>query len=211
MRVNIYIDGFNLYYGSLKGQPALKWLNPADMCRILLPDMHIHRIRYFTARISPLPHDPQAPHRQSIYLRALGTVPNLTIHLGKFVRRRVKFPLADQDPTEIVAVIKMEEKRSDVNLATHLLVDCFDDDFDEAVVVSNDSDLTLPIKMVAEKFGKRIGTINPRPTNRGISRDLAAAANFQIEAINRRALADSQFPDTLSDDRGEFYRPPKWR
>ena len=207
---NVYIDGFNLYYGSLKGNPTLKWLNPAEMCRILLPNREIHRIRYFTARISPLPHDPQAPHRQSIYLRALETIPNLTIHLGEFARRRANLPLADKDPTEIVTVIKMEEKRSDVNLATYLLVDCFDGEFDEAVVISNDSDLTLPIKMVSERFGKRVGTINPSPRKKGISRALIAATDFQVEAINRRALADSQFPDVLSDARGEFHRPPRW-
>ena len=55
----------------------------------------------------------------------------------------------------------MEEKRTDVDIATHLLVDCFLDDFDEAVVISNDSDLVSPIEMVKSTFGKTIGVINP--------------------------------------------------
>ena len=210
MATNIYIDGFNLYYGSLKGRPNLKWLNPAEMCRLLLPNREIHRVRYFTSRISPLPHDPQAAYRQNAYLRALRTIPNLTIHLGEFVSRRTVLPLADEDPPRTVAVIKIEEKRTDVNIATHLLVDCFEDDFDEAVIVSNDSDLTLPVEVVVGKFGKPVGMVNPHPRNR-LSSALRSATTFQIRAINRSVLARSQFPEVLSDDRGEFRRPSRWR
>ena len=210
MATNIYIDGFNLYYGSLKGRPNLKWLNPSEMCRILLPNREIHRVRYFASRISPLPHNPQAAYRQNAYLRALRTIPNLTIHLGEFVSRRAVLPLADEDPPKTVTVIRTEEKRTDVNLATYLLVDCFDDDFDEAVIVSNDSDLTLPVEMVVGKFGKPVGMVNPHPRSR-LSRALSKATTFQIRAINRSVLERSQFPDTLSDAGGEFHRPPRWR
>jgi len=210
MATNIYIDGFNLYYGSLKGRPNLKWLNPSEMCRILLPNREIHRVRYFASRISPLPRDPQAAYRQNAYLRALRTIPNLTIHLGEFVSRRAVFPLADEDPPKTVAVIRTEEKRTDVNIATHLLVDCFDDDFDEAVIVSNDSDLTLPVEVVIGKFGKPVGMVNPHPRSR-LSSALREATTFQIRAINRSVLARSQFPEVLSDDRGEFHRPSRWR
>ena len=209
MATNVYIDGFNLYYGSLKGRPNLKWLNPAEMCRILLPNREIHRIRYFTSRISPLPHDPQAAYRQNAYMRALRTIPNLTIHLGEFVSHRATFPLADEDPPKVVTVIRTEEKRTDVNLATHLLVDCFDGDFDEAVIVSNDSDLTFPVEVAVGKFGKPVMTINPHP-RRKLSSALSKVATSQIRAINRSVLARSQFPEVLTDARGEFHRPPRW-
>jgi len=46
---NVYIDGFNLYYGCLKGTLD-KWLDPAALARRLLPADTIKRIRYFTAR-----------------------------------------------------------------------------------------------------------------------------------------------------------------
>ena len=45
-----------------------------------------------------------------------------------------------------VQVMKSEEKGSDVNIASYLLVDAFDDDYEAAVVVSNDSDLAEPIR-----------------------------------------------------------------
>ncbi len=157
MSVNVYIDGFNLYYGALRGTPY-KWLNLNALCRRILPDREINRIRYFTARIASYSHDPQAPDRQDNYLRALETIPHLTIHYGRFSFHPTTAPIypltysSPSDPPERVRILKTEEKRSDVNLATMLLIDCFDDDFDEAVVISNDSDLTLPIDYVVRKF-----------------------------------------------------------
>ena len=214
LSVNVYIDGFNLYYGALRGTPY-KWLNLDAMCRRLLPDREINRIRYFTARLEPYPHDLNAPNRQGIYLRALSTIPNLTIHYGRFSHHPTIAPIypltysSPSDPPERVRILKTEEKRSDVNLATMLLIDCFDDDFDEAVVVSNDSDLTLPIEYVVNKFGKRVGVINPHHRSR-VSRELSEVASWFYRRINRSALANSQFPSGMSDARGDFKKPALW-
>jgi hypothetical protein len=61
-----------------------------------------------------------------------------------------------------VKVIKTEEKGSDVNIATHLLMDGFRNDYELAVVVSNDSDLLMPIQVVTQEFGKPVGLLNPQ-------------------------------------------------
>ena len=61
-----------------------------------------------------------------------------------------------------IYVRKVEEKQSDVNLATYLLLDCFRNDCDEAVIISNDSDLATPIQVVRDEFNMRIGVINPQ-------------------------------------------------
>ena len=216
MGANIYVDGLNLYNGSLRRYPQLKWLDIARMCRTLLPGKEINRIRYFSAPVNGLPHDPRAPVRQSTYFRALLTTPNLSIHLGRFATRRSTMPsypltyLEGKNTPEVVPVIRFEEKRTDVNLATHLLVDCFDDDFDEAVIISNDSDLTLPIEVAINKFGKPVGMINPHPARR-LSSELAKATTYQIRSINRSVLARSQFPTILTDGKGQFHRPNRWR
>ena len=60
LRTNVYVDGFNLYYGCLKGTPY-KWLDLDAMCRRLLPKHELSRIRYFTAIISARPLDPSGP------------------------------------------------------------------------------------------------------------------------------------------------------
>ncbi len=120
MKANVYVDGFNLYYGCLKGTPY-RWLDLAQLCQVLLPSHQIHRIRYFTARLQPRAEDPQQPRRQLIYLRALRTIPNLSIHYGHFLSHVVRLPLA-QPPAEgprTVEVVRTEEKGTDVNLATY--------------------------------------------------------------------------------------------
>jgi len=69
--VNAYIDGFNFYYGCVKGTPY-KWLDLSKLCHLLLPKgFQLSRIRYFTARVAGLPGNPDASTRQNIYLRAL--------------------------------------------------------------------------------------------------------------------------------------------
>ena len=214
MKANVYIDGFNLYYGSLKRTPY-KWLNLSLMCRGLLPDREVNKIRYFTARITSLPHNPEGPDRQDAYLRALETLPNLTVHLGRFSSRPVylpAYPLAYSDPTspaQTVRVLRTEEKRSDVNLATLLLTDCVDDNFDEAVVISNDSDLTLPIAYAANRFGKVVGVVNPHRQHR-ISLELLNTASWTFKQINRSLLVASQFPDVVQHPRGPITKPASW-
>src|SRR5438093_1187128 len=76
MKINVYIDGFNFYYGCLKGSSD-KWLDFGAFCSASFPQDAIHRIRYFTARVKPKPSNPNKHIRQEQYLRALETVPNL--------------------------------------------------------------------------------------------------------------------------------------
>jgi hypothetical protein len=77
MRTNVYIDGFNLYYGCLRGTPY-KWLDLNALCRKLVPRDDVQRIRYFTARIAARPDDLQSADRQEAYLRAVARDPKFT-------------------------------------------------------------------------------------------------------------------------------------
>jgi len=79
MRTRVYVDGFNLYYGALKGTP-FKWLDPVRLTTTLIPQNYrIDRLHYFTARVSGKL-DPGAPSRQQVYLNALSTLPDVEIH-----------------------------------------------------------------------------------------------------------------------------------
>jgi len=213
---NIYVDGFNLYYGSLK-YTNYKWLDISKLVTALFPTTTVNKIRYFTANVKSWKHDPDAPVRQNIYLRALATIPNLTIHKGRFALRGVclpQFPLAyingnTTRPPQNVQVLKPEEKRSDVNLATCLLKDCYTNDFDEAVIISNDSDLSLPIQVVVQDCGKKVHIVNPHKRRR-LSQELARVASSTMAEINKRHLVSSQFPPQMVDSTGTFSKPTSW-
>jgi hypothetical protein len=82
MRTIIYIDGFNLYHRLLKDNPRYKWLNLRTLAgELLQPQTQIQAVRYYTGRISGR-FDLAAPARQQVYLDALKTVPEITVHLG---------------------------------------------------------------------------------------------------------------------------------
>jgi len=148
---NVYIDGVNFYYGCMRGTPY-RWLNIEAFCAKLLPKDDINRIRYFTAMVSARPGGPDAPLRQKTYLRALATLPRIPFTSATssptLVRMRLAKPPAAGPRT--VEVIKTEEKGSDVNLASLLLLDGFHRDCDTVVIVSNDSDLREPCESLGE-------------------------------------------------------------
>ena len=209
MKTNVYIDGFNLYYGCVKGTPY-RWLNLAQFCQVLLPTDCIHHIRYFTALVQSRPGHPQQQVHQQVYLRALHTIPNLTIHRGQFRSHVVRLPLA-QPPASgprTVEVVKTEEKGSDVNLAVSLLRDGYRRDFDLAVIISNDSDLVEVVRLVRKELGLPVGILNPHPRcKRSIV--LSQAAKF-VREVDEQALQTSQFPSMLHDSNGTITKPHGW-
>jgi len=203
----VYIDGFNLYYGAVRKTPY-KWLDPSALCRRLLPRDDIIKIRYFTAHVSARDDDPGLPQRQQTYLRALATIPNLEIHLGHYVSHNVRMPLAHPPKrgARTVEVIKTEEKGSDVNLATYLLLDAFKRVCDTAVIVSNDSDLCEPIRIARTELGIGVGVVNPHPP---AHRSRSLRGTF-FKQLRPAAIRASRFPNELSDECGIFRKPTSW-
>ena len=151
MRTAIYVDGFNLYYGSLK-DTKFKWVNLQALFSSILEDHHkITQIKYFTAHIKARKHDPSGPDRQMAYINALKTIPTLTVHYGQFASHEVRMENANPPPNT-VSVIKTEEKGSDVNLSVNLLNDAWRDEYDCAVLVTNDSDMAEAMRLVRKEF-----------------------------------------------------------
>ncbi|MGA3081434.1 MAG: NYN domain-containing protein [Terracidiphilus sp.] len=218
MRTNVYIDGFNLYYRLLRENPQCKWLDlKALSTELLQPQNRIQTVRYYTARISGRV-DPTAPARQQIYLDALRTVPEVTIHLGSFLVTRPWAGLVHPPqmrggtvpqfippfPT-VAKVWKTEEKGSDVNLGSHLVRDAFQGKFEVAAVLSNDTDLAEPIRIVAEELCLSVGLLCPVAKPSG---GLANVASF-IRHIRIQHLQAAQFPDAIPGT--SIVRPSTWR
>jgi uncharacterized LabA/DUF88 family protein len=210
VRTFIYIDGFNFYYGSVKGT-SLKWLDLKKFLQIVLHSKHsILSIKSFTALVPSPPHDPQKSIRQQIYLRALKAhIPEIEIYYGHFLSNPIRAPLVNPTATQQFAdVIKTEEKGSDVNLAIHLLNDAWMNKYDCAGVVSNDSDLAESMRLVKEQHQKMIGLFVPGfPKDRSISRELKRYANF-VRPIRTETLKASQLPDPIPGTR--IHKPISW-
>jgi hypothetical protein len=102
-----------------------------------------------------------------------------------------------------VKVIKTEEKGSDVNIATHLLHDGYRGLYRAAVLITNDSDLKEPVRIVRQELLKIVGILNPHLR---ASRVLQREASF-MKPIRKGVLAATQFPDVLRDAQGEFRKP----
>jgi uncharacterized LabA/DUF88 family protein len=195
VRVGVYVDGYNLYYGGrgLCGRrtPGWRWLDIRAMVTAVIRRRHdwpgatCERIVYCTARVDGRT-NPEAHRDQDVYLKALvahGAVDH--IEYGAFVARARTAPLAtidekgrpvvttsrwpimvkDADGADVpnavfvAQVLNVEEKGSDVNVATHLLLDVLRGDVDAAVVVSNDSDLRLPVHEARQLVP--VGVVNP--------------------------------------------------
>ncbi len=250
------MDGFNLYYGAVKGT-SFKWLDPVHLSRLLLPPRYkIDKLLYFTARVSGIS-DPGAPARQQTYLNALSTLPEVDVHFGSFLaktvwrplinlpvagslinaprpvtlpagnhpviganrrtlpvgsysqrgrrsrnRRKARAPLADALVAEFHT---MEEKGSDVNLAAHLLNDAWNGSFDAAAVISNDTDLVTPIRMVTGQRGKPVFIVCPGHCQ--VAPKLKQAASY-VRHIRAAQLRAAQFPNMLPGT--AIYKPAGW-
>ncbi len=195
MRVGVYVDGFNLYFGARsvcgRGTPGWRWLDIRALGERLIPlpwldrGAYVDRVVYCTARVSGA-EDRSSPADQEVYLRALRASGSVDwIAFGTFVTRAKVAPLAERDErgrpklararwpvqmrdangadmpgaTFMVSYLDREEKGTDVNLATHLLVDVLDENVDAAIVISNDSDLALPIRVA--RGNVPVGVVNP--------------------------------------------------
>ena len=206
MKTNVYVDGFNLYYGSVRGTPY-RWLDVRAMCSGLLPRSTINRVHYFTALVDSRPDDPDKPVRQLAYWRALATT-GVEIHRGHFLTNpklmRLVTPLPDG--TASLEVWKTEEKGSDVNLATRLLCDGYEGDYEAAAIISNDSDLAYPMEMVQKKFRVPMLLLHP---SRHPNVKLAAQADF-VKWIRGKYLRQYQLPPVLIDANGTITKPAAW-
>lgn len=195
MRVGIYIDGYNLYYGGRgicgRSTAGWRWLDLKALSEHLVTahsewvNPTVENVTFCTARISGAS-NPTGQQEQDVYLRALehsGAATRITY--GNYVARVATAPLATAgrngkpvithpqwplmiqdgraqdvpDARFMASVARREEKGSDVNVASHLLIDVLEGTVDATVVVSNDSDLAFPITFARTRVP--VGLVNP--------------------------------------------------
>ncbi len=245
LRVGVYIDGFNLYYGASficgRGTAGWRWLDLEALANDLIQRRRdwtargatLERLIYCTARINKRD-NPSGRQRQDIYLLALASYCLRThIEYGTYVSRvktapvatedrkgrpvltRSAWPLMVQDSAQrevpnaifMVSHARREEKGSDVNVASNLLLDTLTETVDAAIVISNDSDLRFPIQTA--RCHIPVGTVNPSKSY--LAGDLAGQPSdgvgghwwLQLQAADYRA---HQLPDPC----GSYAKPRDW-
>lgn len=199
-RVVVYIDGFNLYFGMLDaGFDYCKWLNLKLLVENLLhQNQSLIEIKYFTSRVG---NNPDKQKRQNTYIEALESV-GVTIYYGNYQSDKIECKRCKNVwPT-------YNEKMTDVNIATQILIDAYQDKYDMAMLISGDSDLVPPIRAVHELFkNKRVFVAFP-PKRHNQSVALNARGSL---TIGRKKLVDSQFsPDIQKKDGFVLKKPKDW-
>jgi uncharacterized LabA/DUF88 family protein len=197
-RVIVYVDGFNLYFGMLEANLSkCKWLDLDLLVRNLIkPSQELIGIKYFTSRVS---NNPEKQKRQTKYIEALQTK-NIKIFYGHYQSGQVECNRCGN----IWATYN--EKMTDVNIATQMIIDAYQDNYDMAMLISGDSDLVPPIKIIHKNFpGKRIFVAFP-PKRHNSSVALVSKGSM---VIGRKKLIDSQLPNEVQKDDGYILRKPK--
>ncbi|MEU5387259.1 NYN domain-containing protein [Kitasatospora cineracea] len=242
MRVGVYVDAFNLYYGGRslcsRGTAGWRWLDVRSLSTSLVaastgwPSASLDRVVYCTARIDAATN--ASGHRdQDIYLKALvasGSVDH--IEYGKYAYRVKVAPLATKDargkpqlvtpnwpimiqdggtPIQsgvfMASVAQREEKGSDVNVASHLLLDVLGGKIDAAVVISNDSDLSLPLREARQRVP--VGLVNPSKGR--LAGDLRGTPTEGVGSHWWHQLSALDFHrHQLPDPVGRYVRPIDW-
>lgn len=207
--IRVYVDGQNLFRRALKGTPYL-WLDVVRLCQEVLPRYGVVQVKYFTALVRTSPHDLQAGARQRVYLDALSESPLLDIHLGFFRRDVVRMAVhpwsVDAEGLPITSRVKRTiEKGSDVNLATHLIWDALHGEADAYAVLSNDSDLATPIRMLRDRKDLDVGVVSPSVD---VAAQLHSAAAWQ-RSIRPGALRRCQLPEVVSLTSGRVASKPR--
>jgi uncharacterized LabA/DUF88 family protein len=204
-RVITYIDGLNLYFGlRSKGWRRYYWLNLHRLSLALLkPGQQLDAVHYFTARIRANGRNVDDMRRQSLYIEALQTLPDTTLHFGHYLDKPRQCRQCGAQWMDY------EEKMTDVSIAVQMLADAFDDRFDTALIISADSDLTTPVSKVRERFPAKRVVIAEPPGRHSTALCNNATGYFTIGEAKLRA---SQLPGQVQRADGfVLLRPVHWR
>jgi len=209
IRVIAYIDGFNLYHAVKDtGARHHQWLDLWSLCEVFAPKSHfeLKEVCYFSAYATWLP-DAYKRHREYVKaLKSCGVTPILA-----------QFKEKSRGCTKCGSRwIAHEEKETDVSIAVRMLDDAYRDRFDRALLVSGDSDLSPPIRMVIDRFPKKqVRVLTPIGRNHSWALVNAAGGLKCAKKIGRTHLDMSLLPKQVVDSNGEIvatrpklYDPP---
>ncbi len=213
-RVSIFVDGFNLYYGMRSaGFRRFYWLNFRKLAdNLLRSNQELVAVKYFTARISGTMPGATAnvnarmqakSQRQSVFLAAVDALDKVSILYGHYNTN--KTAQCRQCNNQWATP---EEKMTDVQIATHMIVDAFQDEFDTGIVISGDSDLVPPVRAIRQSLPQKkiLAFFPPRKVSTHLRQSCNAHSNLTRSHFARSQLDN---PFTLQDGR-VLHCPTEW-
>jgi len=227
----VYVDGYNLYYGRLRGTP-FKWLDLVKLFDDLLmqrdQNEKLERVHLFTAPALATfaSHGNASVEAQSAYHRALQTKYGdrfETVYgTHSFDRSGTLLPVYVSgqpfDRTNRTRVWKLEEKKTDVNLALRIYRDACKGRYDRIILVSNDSDAEPALEALRADFPHiMLGVVMPirpvvsgAPAHRRPSGSLANQADWTITHLSDEALGAAQLPAIVPTKKKPIRKPSHW-
>lgn len=232
LKTVVYIDGFNLFYGLLKGSPN-KWLDLNAFCDTVLPDRcEIAAIKFYTALVNDRPNNLGSRGRQNVYLRALRES-GVEVIKGRYTEHPKLAPLVSPnsqhtrkinlsginrelfdadpawtaDPGPLVHVLNSEEKGTDVNLAVDIVNDAWQDQFECCALISNDNDIARALEIVRDQLGKHAILIHATRRRNSLAAHLKKFAS-EVRTARPAACINSQFPDQIPGT--NISKPQNW-
>jgi uncharacterized LabA/DUF88 family protein len=210
-RTIVYIDGFNFYYGmKAKYKRKYSWLDLYKFSKsILPPDNQLVLVKYFTSRVKGFPDDPLKPERQSAFIDALLTLPNFMIFEGNYQCFKPNCRYCHQE-TIVCSncghdFIKPNEKKTDVNITTELLIDAFENNCDTQILISGDSDYESPLKALRRLFPDKILYVAFPPKRKNPKLKIHSV---KLIEISEEAFSQSLLPDDIVLPSGYHIRKP---
>ena len=203
-RTFVYVDGFNLYHGAVKGTDC-KWLDLQEYFEKLRPAEDVVKIHYFTARVNG-----SAWTRQERFLLALNTLAKVRVTEGRYKTKTVRCHVQECTHPTQRKFTTWEEKRTDVNIAVQMMDDAYQELCEVMVVVSGDSDLVPPLLRIKERFPdmKLVVYVPARNAQRGAAVEIRSAADkhatLPIDLLKR-----CQLPTKVPDGAGGYIEKPE--
>lgn len=230
-RTAVYIDGYNLYYGRLRGS-AFKWLDVVELFERLLRVQDgaasLDVVKFFTAPALArfASHGADSVDAQQRYHRALqvkyGDRFDLVCGSHSFDKDGTLLPTyvpgQPYDRTVRSRVWKLEEKKTDVNLAMAMYRDAVKGRYDQVVLCSNDSDAEPALQALREDFPDlTIGVVTPVPppapgkaASRGVSSSLAKHAHWIRRYLLDIELTQALLPPHVPTKKKPIRKPAHW-
>jgi len=235
LRTRVYVDGYNFYYGCLKGSRH-KWLNLHSLfADLILPSIRHdgsdgvpvrHQLlplalKYFTATIvERAAKADDSVSSQDTYHTALKNhcAGRIDVVKGYYAVTPVRAPKVDDEnpdkwprDCERVSIWKLEEKQSDVQLALQAYHDALTGEVDQVVIASNDTDLAPALRMIRENTNVIVGLVIPTCDHKRIpNADLTKHSHWTRAHITEQELATAQLPRVVPKKRGVSTKPVSW-